>query len=129
MLWVNSFKHISLNIFLGFPGSSVGKNLPTNVGHTRHACSIYGLGRSLGVGNGNSFLYSCLDNSMDRGTWQATINGVSKSLTWLSTVSIYLFLLESLDSYIRELVNFIRSIEKSTTANTLLMLKDWICIF
>ena len=43
-----------------------------------------GWGRSLGEGNGYSLEYSCLENSRDRGTWQATVHGVSKSWTWLS---------------------------------------------
>ena len=38
-----------------------------------------GLGRSLGVGNGNPLQYSCLKNSMDTGPWQATVRGVAKS--------------------------------------------------
>ena len=40
--------------------------------------SIPGLGRSPGEGNGNSLKYSCLRNLMDRGTWQATVHGVTK---------------------------------------------------
>ena len=43
--------------------------------------SIPGLGRSHGEGNGNSFQYFCLKNSMNRGTWQATVHGVTKSRT------------------------------------------------
>ena len=35
-------------------------------------------GRSPGVGNGNLLQYACLENSMDRGAWQATVNGVAK---------------------------------------------------
>ena len=42
------------------------------------------LGRSPGEGNGNLLQYSCLDNSMDRGAWWATIHGVDKSQTQLS---------------------------------------------
>ena len=38
-----------------------------------------------GVGNGNLFLYSCLENSMDRGAWQATVRGVTKHWTRLSS--------------------------------------------
>ena len=41
--------------------------------------SIPGLGRSLGEGNGNPIQYSCLENSMDRGTWQATVHGSAKT--------------------------------------------------
>ena len=45
---------------------------------------IPGLGRSPGEGNGNPLQYSCLENSMDRGAWQATVHGVAKSRTQLS---------------------------------------------
>ena len=47
---------------------------------------IPGLGRSLGGRHGNSLQYSCLDNSMDRGAWWATVHGVTKSWTWLSDI-------------------------------------------
>ena len=46
---------------------------------------IPGSGRSPGEGNGNPLQYSCLENFMDRGDWQATVRGVAKSGTWLST--------------------------------------------
>ena len=46
--------------------------------------SIPGLGRSPGEGNGNPLQYSCLENPMDRGAWQATVHGVAKSRTGLS---------------------------------------------
>ena len=42
---------------------------------------IPGLGRSLGEANDNLIQYSCLENSMDRGTWWATVHGVTKSQT------------------------------------------------
>ena len=45
---------------------------------------IPGSGRSPGEGNGNPLQYPCLENSMDRGAWQAIIYGVTKSLTQLS---------------------------------------------
>ena len=51
------------------------KNLPANAGD---AGSIPGSGRSPGGGNANPFQYSCLENSMDRGALQATVDGVSK---------------------------------------------------
>ena len=57
----------SIYIVVGFPGGSVVKNLPANTGDTRDAGSIPGLGRSPGVGNGNSLQYSSLENSMNRG--------------------------------------------------------------
>ena len=69
--------------FVDFPGGSEVKNPPANLGDTEDACSIAGLGRSLGEGNGKPMQYSCLENSMDRGAWQATIHGVTKSQTLL----------------------------------------------
>ena len=42
---------------------------------------IPGSGRSPGEGNGNPFQYSCLENPMDRGAWQAIVHGVAKSQT------------------------------------------------
>ena len=64
---------------MGFPGGAVVKNPPVNAGDARGMGSIPGLGRSLGGGNGNPLQYSCLENSMDRGAWQATVYGVTKS--------------------------------------------------
>ena len=66
---------------MGFPGSSVVKNLPANAGDVGLIC---GSGRSPGEGNGNPLQYSCLGNPMDRGAWWATVCGVSKSQTQLS---------------------------------------------
>ena len=56
----------------------VVKNPPANAGD---AGSVLGWGRSPGVENGNPLQYSCLENSMDRGPWQATVHGVAKSWT------------------------------------------------
>ena len=70
--------HIPL---MEFPGGSVVKNLPANVGDPG---SITGLGISPRVGNGNPFQYSCLENSMDRGALWAAVHGVAKSQTQLS---------------------------------------------
>ena len=47
--------------------------------------SIPGSGRFPGEGNGNPLQYSCLENTMDRGAWWATVHGVTKSWTQLST--------------------------------------------
>ena len=60
------------------------KNLPVSTGDTRDVGLIRGLGRYPGEGNGNPVQYSCLENSMDRGAWQATVHGVAKSQTRLS---------------------------------------------
>ena len=59
------------------------KNTPAKAGDTRGAGSIPGLGRSSGEGNCNPFQYSCLDNPMDRGAWQAAVHGVTKRQTRL----------------------------------------------
>ena len=55
------------------------KNPPANAGDARDAGSIPGLGRSLGEGNGNPLQNSFLENSMDRGVWQAVVHGASES--------------------------------------------------
>ena len=68
----------------GLPGGTVVKNLPANAGDARDLGAVFGLGRSPGVGNGNPLQYSCLENSMDRGAWQATVHGVAKSQTRLN---------------------------------------------
>ena len=55
------------------------KNLPANAGDIRDVGSIPGLGRSSEEGNGNSLQYSCLENPIERGAWQATVHGVAES--------------------------------------------------
>ena len=57
------------------------KNLPANSADARDAGSIPGSGISPGEGNGNPLQYSCLGNSMDRGTWWITVHKVAKSQT------------------------------------------------
>ena len=60
----------------GFSGGSVVKNPPANARDTGDKGSIPGLWRSPGGGN-NPFLYSCLENSMDRAVWQATVHSIN----------------------------------------------------
>ena len=64
----------------GFPGGSVVMNLPAIAGD---AGSIPGLGKSPGGVHGNPLQYFCLENPMDRGTWQAMVCRVTKSQTQL----------------------------------------------
>ena len=72
----------------GFPGGSDSKASAYNAGDPG---SIPGLGRSPGEGNGNLLQYSCLENPMDGGAWQATVRGVAKSQTWLSDFTFTFF--------------------------------------
>ena len=60
---------------LGFPSGSTGKDSACNAGDTGDAGSISG------VGNGNPFQYSYVENLMDRGAWRATVQHVAKSRT------------------------------------------------
>ena len=72
---------VKASAYWGFPSGSVVKNLPVNA---EDSGSVPGSGRSLGEGNGNPLQYSCLENSMDRGAWRATVRGVINSQTRLS---------------------------------------------
>ena len=67
--------------FRGCLGGSVEKNMPANVGVSG---LIPGSGRPPGEENGNPLQCSCLENSIHRGAWQATVPGVIKSQTRLS---------------------------------------------
>ena len=58
-----------------YPVVSAIKNSPANAGDMG---SIPGPGRSSGKGKGNPLQYSCLENPMERGAWQATVHGVAK---------------------------------------------------
>ena len=64
-----------------FPGVQVAKKPPADAGDIRDVGSIPGSERSLEGGHGNPLWYSCLENSMDRGAWQATVHRVAKSQT------------------------------------------------
>ena len=71
---------VALLTLTGFPGGSNGKESACNVGDPG---SVPGSGRSTGEGNGNPLQYSCLENPMDRGAWEAAVHGVAKSRTRL----------------------------------------------
>jgi len=71
-----------LMMFYGLPCSSVGKDPSCNVGNL----SLFpGSGRAPGEGNGNLLQYSCLENPMDRGAWQAIFHGVARVRNDLGT--------------------------------------------
>ena len=71
-----SIKKFSVQHFMGFPGSSNGKESTCNAGDPSLTPES---GRLLGEGNGYSLQYSCLENSTDRGAWRAAVHGISES--------------------------------------------------
>ena len=72
-------RHIfNIHNLMSFPDGTVVKNLPANARDSGEAGLIPGSGRSLGEGNVNQLQYFCLENSMDRGAWQATVHGVTE---------------------------------------------------
>ena len=77
-----SILYMVVYMLLCFPRSSVGKESACNAGDPG---LIPGLGRSPEEGNGNPLQYSCLENPMDRGAWQATVHGVARVRHSLAT--------------------------------------------
>ena len=88
---------LKTNLNVTLFGDKVSANaIKLKLGHTRFGASLVaqmvagdlgstpGLGRSPGEGNGYPLQYSCLENSMDRGAWWATVHGVAKSWARLS---------------------------------------------
>ena len=71
----------------GFPGGASGKEFACQCRRHRDVSSIPGSGRSPGGGHGNPFQYSCLENSMDRGAWQAKVHRDAKIWTQLKRFS------------------------------------------
>ena len=80
-MWSFAWFHVTSQVAL------VVKNPPASSGDTRDAGTIPGSLRSPGGGHVNPLQYSCLENPVDRGAWQATVHGVAKSRTWLSPTS------------------------------------------
>ena len=79
LVYIYSILNIShYDLYMGFPDGSSSKESSRNAGDTG---LIPGLGRSPGEGNGNPLQYYCLENSVNRGTWRATVLGVTKSRT------------------------------------------------
>ena len=70
---------------MSFPTASqvplVVKTLPANAGDIRDMGAIPGSGSFPGEGHGSPLQYSCLENPVDRGAWQATVRGVAQSWT------------------------------------------------
>ena len=76
--------NLLLNILLGFPGGSDSKKFACSAGDP---ALIPGSGRSPEEGLGYPLQHSCLENSTDRGAWQATAHGVAKSWKRLKQLS------------------------------------------
>ena len=77
-LWAKSTLVVCL-VFFCFPRALAVKDLPAGAGATGVTGLIPGMGRCLGIGNGNPLQYSCLENPMDREAWRVTVHGVAKS--------------------------------------------------
>ena len=75
---------LSLDLQLGIKASQVAQIVKLFACNVGDLGLIPELGRSPGEGNGYSLQYSCLENPMDRGAWQATVHGVTKSQTRLN---------------------------------------------
>ena len=78
--------YFGLALSLGLPGNSSGKESSWN---GKRPGSIPGLRRSSGGGHDNPLQYSCLKNSMDRGSWRATVHRVAKNWTRLKRLSMH----------------------------------------
>ena len=73
-----------LNIYWGFPSGTSGKELTCQFRlDVEDVSSVLRLGRSPEGGHSNPLQYSCLEYPMDRGAWQATVDRVAQSWTWL----------------------------------------------
>ena len=68
------------------------KNPTANAGDIRDTSLIPGLGRSPGGGNNNPLQYSCLENPMDKGAWQATVHEITKHNSATKTKTTALFI-------------------------------------
>ena len=82
-------------VTLGFPGGSDGKESACSAGDMG---LIPGSGRSPGEGNDNPLQYSCLENPMDGGAWQAIVHEIAKSGTWLRDFPFFPFVAQLVKS-------------------------------
>ena len=65
-------------VIFGLPRWQMVKNASANTGDARDMGPVSRLGRSLGEGGGKPFQYSCLENSMDKGAWRATVHKLQR---------------------------------------------------
>ena len=81
-IYIYKHTHIYIYIYqLGFPVGASGKEPSAHAGDTRDVGLTPGSGRSPGGEHGNPLQYSCLENSMDRGSSRATVHRLTKSWT------------------------------------------------
>ena len=86
MIWPDMYHSLWLqqlrkeNVFRGFPGDTVVKNLPANTGDTGDEVSVPGSERSPGEGNCNLLQYSCLEYPMNRGAWRVPLWNLEKGI-------------------------------------------------
>ena len=85
------YVNIYVYVYMGFPCGSADKESSQNMGDLG---SIPWSGRSPGEGNGNPFQYSCLENPMDGGAWQATVHGLQKiGQDWVTSLSLFIYII------------------------------------
>ena len=84
------FNCIKEDAILGFPCGSVVKNLPAML--EPQEMGVQSLGQEDPLRDGNPLQYSCLENPIDRGDWQAIVYSVAKSWTQLKQLSTHAFL-------------------------------------
>ena len=118
--WFSKFlifqKFISNPILLGFPGGLKGKASACNAGDPG---SIPESGRSPGEGNGTPLQYSCLENPMDGGAWEAAVHGVAKSWTRLSDFTSHIIFILRKNSCWRKM--FTRKLKASMVVGSLVL--------
>ena len=83
--------------------------------------SAPGLGKTPGVGNSSPLQHFCLKTPMDRGAWQATVHGVAKSWTWLSTHTTQLVRLHS-----HEILDQTKLVYGGKSSNCVSLRWDWL---
>ena len=98
LLWRKTHFSIGLFFMLGFSCSSVVKNPPANHPCRRHRLDPC-VAKIPGEGNVSPLQYSFLGNPMDRGVWQATVHGVTKSRTQLSDLTFFPTILSSVTHF------------------------------
>ena len=102
--------------FIGLPWWLSSEKSACSEGDARDTGLIPGLGRSPGGGHGHPPQYSCLENAMDRGAWQATVHGVAKNQTGLKQLSTHTY---------RGFTTYTRLINSSTTGDCFNLSPPW----